>query len=277
MNCDGHRPNRGLLSMKIRTIITGMAGRMGRQVASALAHESDIQLVGGVDLKMQNITFGTGEAECRFKVTTDLPALMAKTHPNVLVDFTHPASVMDNVRIALENGVRCVVGTTGLSAVHFDEIRSLCQTNKIGAVVAPNFAIGAVLLMKFAEIASRHFASAEIIEMHHDKKVDAPSGTALKTAEFMRHSHPTAREEIAVSLESQPARGEEVGVTRIHSVRLPGLVAHHEVIFGRPGETLTIRHDSLSRESFLPGVVIAVREVMKLDHAVFGLDVLLDI
>ncbi len=267
----------GWVSMRIKTIVTGVAGRMGRQVASALTHESDIHLVGGVDLKMQNITLSSGETEYSLKVTTDLPALIAKTHPNVLVDFTHPASVMDNVRIALQNGVRCVVGTTGLLASDLDEIRGLCQMKKTGAVIAPNFAIGAVLLMKFSEIASRHFASAEIIEMHHDKKVDAPSGTALKTAEFMGHSHPAAQEEIAVSLESQPARGEGVGVTRIHSVRLPGLVAHHEVIFGGPGETLTIRHDSLSRESFMPGVILAVRKVMKLDQAVFGLDALLDI
>jgi 4-hydroxy-tetrahydrodipicolinate reductase len=265
------------MPMNIKTIVTGVAGRMGRQVAAALTQESDIQLAGGVDLETQNIILSTGETEYPLKVTTDLPALIAKTHPNVMVDFTHPASAMDNVRVALQNGVRCVVGTTGLAASDFDEIKSLCRKKRTGAVVAPNFAIGAVLLMKFAEIASRYFANAEIIEMHHDRKVDAPSGTALKTAEFMRHSHPMAQEEIAVSLESQPARGEDVGVTRIHSVRLPGLLAHHEVIFGRPGETLTIRHDSLSRESFMPGIVLAVREVMKLDQAVFGLDALLNI
>lgn len=265
------------MSMTIKTIVTGVAGRMGRQVAAALTREPDIQLVGGVDLKIESIALSSGDCEYSLNVATDLPALIAETNPNVLVDFTHPTSVMDNVRTALKNGVRCVVGTTGLSASDFDEIRSLCQRRKIGAVIAPNFAIGAVLLMKFAEIASRHFTGAEIIEMHHDKKVDAPSGTALKTAELMSHSHTAAQEEIAVSLESQPARGEDVGVVRIHSVRLPGLVAHHEVIFGGTGETLTIRHDSLSRESFMPGVILAVREVMKLDQAVFGLDALLDV
>lgn len=263
--------------MRIKTIVTGAAGRMGRQVASALVQESDIQLVGGIDLKKQNISISSGETDSLLKVTTDLPALIAKTHPNVLVDFTHPSSVMNNVRRALESGVRCVVGTTGLSASDFDEIRSLCEAKKIGAVIAPNFAVGAVLLMRFAQIASRYFDNAEIIEMHHDKKVDAPSGTALKTADFMRHRDPAAQEEIAASLESLPARGEDVGGTRIHSVRLPGLVAHHEVIFGGPGQTLTIRHDSLSRESFMPGIILAVREVMKLDRAVFGLDALLDI
>jgi 4-hydroxy-tetrahydrodipicolinate reductase len=263
--------------MKIKTIITGAAGRMGKQVASALMQESDIQLVGGVDLEKENINIISGQTDSSLQVTTDLRALIAKTHPHVLIDFTHPASVMNNVRIALENGVRCVVGTTGLSASDSDAIRSFCQMNEIGAVIAPNFAIGAVLLMKFAQIASRHFDKAEIIEMHHDKKVDAPSGTALKTAEFMGHRDPAAEEETAVSLESQSARGERIGGIRIHSVRLPGLVAHHEVIFGASGETLTIRHDSLSRESFMPGVILAVREVMKLDRAVFGLDVLLDI
>lgn len=263
--------------MRIKTIVTGVAGRMGRQVASALTQESDIKLVGGVDLKSQNINIGSGATGTSLEITTDLRALIEKTGPNVMVDFTHPACVMDNVRCALQSGVRCVVGTTGLSASDFDEIKGLCQVKKTGAVIAPNFAVGAVLLMRFAQIASKHFDTAEIIEMHHDKKVDAPSGTALKTAEFMRQSDPAAQEEIAASFESQPARGENAGGTRIHSVRLPGLVAHHEVIFGAPGQTLTIRHDSLSRESFIPGVVLAVREVMKLEEAVFGLDVLLNI
>ena len=263
--------------MTIKTIVTGALGRMGRQVTAALFREPDIQPVGGVDLKTETITLDSGRDKHLFEVATDLSAMIRKTDPDVLVDFTHPKSVMGNVRTALQHGVRCVVGTTGLLQSDFDEIKDLCERRKIGAVIAPNFAIGAVLLMKFAEIASRHFQGAEIIEMHHDKKVDAPSGTALKTAELMSHSHTAAQEEIAVSLESQPARGEDVGVVRIHSVRLPGLVAHHEVIFGGTGETLTIRHDSLSRESFMPGVILAVREVMKLDRAVFGLDVLLDI
>jgi 4-hydroxy-tetrahydrodipicolinate reductase len=263
--------------MKIKTIVTGAAGRMGRQVVSALQQQPDIQMVGGVDLQKQDITVSSGQTDSILKITTDLSALIVKTRPNVLVDFTHPSSVMDNVRCALRSGVRCVVGTTGLTASDLEEIRSLCEMKKTGAVIAPNFAVGAVLLMKFAQIASRYFDNAEIIEMHHDKKVDAPSGTAIKTAEFMRQPDPSLQEEIAASLESQPARGEPVEGTRVHSVRLPGLVAHHEVIFGAPGQTLTIRHDSLSRDSFMPGIILAVREVMNLDKAVFGLDCLLDI
>lgn len=263
--------------MMIKTIVTGVAGRMGRQVAAALLEQPDVRLVGGIDLEEQDLSIGSGDTGTVLKVTTDLSALIAKACPDVLVDFTHPSSVMNNVRISLESGVRCVVGTTGLSASDFEEIRDLCETKKTGAVVVPNFAVGAVLLMKFAEIASRYFDGAEIIEMHHDRKVDAPSGTALKTAEFMGLPDNLARQEMAADLESQYARGKVVGSTRIHSVRLPGLVAHHEVIFGGPGQTLTIRHDSLSRESFMPGVILAVREVMNSEEAVFGLDGLLHI
>ncbi|NLS45100.1 MAG: 4-hydroxy-tetrahydrodipicolinate reductase [Firmicutes bacterium] len=263
--------------MKIKTIVTGIAGRMGKQVASALIQESDIELVGGVDLKNQSIPVSSGDIDTIIEVTTDLSELIEKTRPSVLVDFTHPSSVMNNIRIALQAGVRCVVGTTGISSSDFNEINDLCKAKKTGAVVAPNFSIGAVLLMKFAHIASKHFDSAEIIEMHHNEKVDAPSGTALRTAEFIEHQMLAASRQTAAGLQLQPARGEDVKGTRIHSVRLPGLIAHHEVIFGKLGEILTIRHDSLSRESFMPGVILAVKEVMKLDKAVLGLDALLTI
>lgn len=262
--------------MKIRAIVTGAAGRMGRQVVAALSRESDVELVGGVDMREHRLLVDPDRSGELLEVTTDLPGLISRAHPDVLVDFTHPAAVMGNVRTALRSRVRCVVGTTGLGANDLEEIGRICREEGIGAVVAPNFAIGAVLMMKFAEIASRYFKAAEIIELHHEKKADAPSGTAIKTAMGMSRQEPAAAEAAAAG-EEPPARGESVGGIRIHSVRLPGLVAHQEVMLGGPGQVLTIRHDSLSRESFMPGVILAVRRVVGLDEAVFGLEHLLDI
>jgi 4-hydroxy-tetrahydrodipicolinate reductase len=235
-----------------------------------------MDLMGGVDVKEGNVPIDPDRTDALLEVASDLESALKRLRPDVMVDFTHPTAVMGNVRCALGMGVRCVVGTTGLSARDVDEVDVLCRRNGVGAVVAPNFAVGAVLMMKFAEIASRYFQAAEIIELHHDKKVDAPSGTAMKTAQGMAMAD-RAHAEAAAAGEESPARGESVSGVRIHSVRLPGLVAHQEVIFGGPGQVLTIRHDSISRESFMPGVIMAIRKVMNLDRAVFGLEHLLDL
>jgi len=263
---------------RIRVVVTGAAGRMGRQVMAAVSRESDMELVGGVDVKGGTVPIDPERTDEVLEVTTDLATSLSRLRPDVMVDFTHPAAVMGNVRTALGMGVRCVVGTTGLRAQDLDEIAGLCRKTSTGALVAPNFAIGAVLMMKFAEIASRYFPAAEIIELHHDRKVDAPSGTAIKTAEGMaRTDRARAEAAAAAGAEGPLARGESVGGVRIHSVRLPGLVAHQEVLFGGPGQLLTIRHDSISRESFMPGVLLAIRKVVDLDHAVFGLEHILDL
>jgi 4-hydroxy-tetrahydrodipicolinate reductase len=185
---------------------------------------------------------------------------------------------MRNVRAAFKHHASPVVGTTGLSAEDLLEIRDLCAATGTGAVVASNFALGAVLLMHFARIGARYFDHAEIIELHHDQKADAPSGTALATARLMREAH--GGDLAAASTSKQTlagARGGELGGVHIHSVRLPGLVAHQEVIFGGLGQTLTIRHDSISRESFIPGVLLAIREVVKRQDLVNGLADLLDL
>ncbi|MDK2931522.1 MAG: 4-hydroxy-tetrahydrodipicolinate reductase [Bacillota bacterium] len=261
---------------RIRVVVAGAAGRMGRQVLAAVSREPDMELVGGVDVREGRVPIDAERTDGFLEVTRDLVSSLTRLRPDVMVDFTHPAAVMENVRTALGMGVRCVVGTTGLGAQDIDEIDRLCHRNGIGAVVAPNFAIGAVLMMKFAEMASRYFHAAEIIELHHDRKIDAPSGTAIKTAQGMARVD-RARAEAAAGGEEPLARGESVGGVRIHSVRLPGLVAHQEVLFGGPGQVLTIRHDSISRESFMPGVMLAIRRVMDLDHAVFGLEHLLDL
>lgn len=264
--------------MRIRAIVAGAVGRMGRQVLAALSREPDVELVGGVDIREQKVLVDPDRGDQVLEVTTDLARAISRARPDVLVDFTHPGAVMGNVRTALGMRVKCVVGTTGLGANDLDEIERVCREERIGAVVAPNFAIGAVLMMKFAEVASRYFSAAEIIELHHEKKADAPSGTAIKTALGMsRHERGAAAAEAAAGSEEPLARGQSVGGIRIHSVRLPGLVAHQEVLLGGPGQVLMIRHDSLSRESFMPGVILAVKSVMGLDKAVFGLEHLLDI
>jgi 4-hydroxy-tetrahydrodipicolinate reductase len=192
----------------------------------------------------------------------------------VLVDFSIARATMPTVRAAIERGVRPVIGTTGLSAEDLAEIDRLALARDIGAVIAPNFALGAVLMIHLAEIAARYMDNAEIIELHHDGKVDAPSGTSLATAEAMA----AARGKPFPAPPQQgdaESRGKQVGGTAIHSVRLPGLLAHQAVILGAPGQTLTIRHDSISRECFMPGVVLAIREVMRRKGLVFGLDSLL--
>ncbi|MEE8637486.1 MAG: 4-hydroxy-tetrahydrodipicolinate reductase [Candidatus Margulisiibacteriota bacterium] len=226
---------------KIKVLVNGAKGRMGNETVKAVSKEADLELVGQTDL---------GD---------DLAKSIQKTKAEVVIDFTHPSSVMENIKTILQNKAHAVVGTTGLTSNDLAEIEKLCSKNKVNCVVAPNFAIGAVLMMKFAKEAAHYMPQVEIIELHHDKKVDAPSGTALKTAEMIM------AEREGVKMKKVP----------IHSVRLQGLVAHQEVIFGGLGQTLKIRHDSISRESFMPGVVMAVRKVKKIKGLVYGLENLL--
>ncbi len=258
--------------MTIRVLVSG-SGKMGREVLSAVCREPDLDPVGVVDLfaKEEYLSLSGGAGLVPFGC--DAAAMFARTRPDVVVDFSHAEWTPGLVREALEAGVRPVIGTSGLSEAFLTELEQECRRRGIGAVVASNFALGAVLMQHLSAIASRFFDHTEIIEMHHDAKVDAPSGTALATARQMASQREkpfqypkTERENLAGT------RGGELGGVAIHSVRLPGLVAHQEVIFGGPGETLTIRHDTLSRESFMPGVILAIHEVMKLNQLVLGLD-----
>jgi len=214
---------------------------MGRAVVAAVQAEADMRVVASVDPVL------AGEDGA----FADLPSALADRRADVLVDFTRPEAVFANARAALQAGVHVVIGTTGLADDQVAELRALAGAGEANAVIAPNFAVGAVLMMRFAAEASRHMARAEVIELHHDGKLDAPSGTAIRTAGMMEGDVP------------------------IHSVRLPGLVAHQEVILGGLGETLTIRHDSLSRESFMPGVVMAVRAVGGRPGLTLGLEPIL--
>lgn len=260
----------------IKVVVSGAAGRMGREMSRAIWNAEDIELIGAVDPYAEGANMGSlidiGEND--IVVRSGLKKTLEETKPDVMVDFSTPESVYENVRTALEQGVRPVVGTTGMSSGQLSDIKEMSSRLKIGCIVAPNFAVGAVLMMKFAQEACKYFPHVEIIEMHHDRKVDAPSGTAIKTAELVSRSRGSVRPGGIAGIEKlEGARGGNFadGI-RIHSVRLPGLVAHQEVIFGGLGQVLTIRHDSISRESFAPGVLLAVRKVMEISEMVYGLE-----
>jgi len=252
----------------IRVLVSG-SGRMGRQVAAAVLAESGMHPVGYVDgLAEPGVLEG-------LPLFNDVTAACDQLRPDVAIDFTNAAWTPTLAEGALAAGVRLVIGTTGLGSEFIAWLGKEAAARQVGAVVAANFAIGAILMMHFARQAAPFFDYAEIIELHHDKKVDSPSGTAKTTAEAMRAARDTDFVHPDSEVEPLPgARGAAFGGVSIHSVRLPGLVAHQEVIFGGLGQTLSIRHDSTGRDSFMPGVTAATREVMKLDRLVVGLDAL---
>jgi len=246
----------------IRVGVLGARGRMGAQVCRAVAAAADLEVVAMVDVGDSMVDLVDAAAE-------------------VVVDFTHPDVVMDNLRFCADHNIHAVVGTTGFTAERLATLRSwLEQKPDLGVVVAPNFAIGAVLSMRFAQLAAKYYESVEIIELHHPRKADAPSGTATRTAELIAAARAEAgMPEIpdATSQETDGARGANLGGLRVHSVRLAGLVAHQEILFGTEGETLSIRHDSLDRSSFMPGVLLAVRSIVDRPGLTVGLESLLDL
>lgn len=240
----------------IKVGVLGARGRMGSEVVKAVTDAPDLELVAALDL---------GDS---------LDALVANG-AQVVVDFTTPDSVMANLEFLIANNINAVIGTTGFDDARIAKIKSLLASSKSGVLIAPNFAIGAVLMMEFATKAAKYFESAEIIELHHPNKVDAPSGTAARTAELMS----AARKEAGLSAGPDAtttsldgARGAMVGQIPVHSVRLRGLVAHQEVLLGGIGETLTIRHDSIDRVGFMPGVLLGVRQVVNHPGLTFGLE-----
>lgn len=253
----------------IKILVNGALGRMGRTVVEAVQNDSELELVGVTDIF-------DGEVG-GMKIETDLNSAIEKFQPDVMVDFTRPDSVYKNVMTALEKKVSPVVGTTGLTDEQKNLIRESAEKNNTPAFIAPNFAIGAVLMMLLSQKVAKYMPDVEIIELHHDKKLDAPSGTAELTAKMIaevREKHfqgnPDEKEKIP------HARGADYEGMKIHSVRLPGYVAHQEVIFGGLGQTLTIRHDSMGRDSFMPGVLLACKKVRGLKSLTVGLDKILD-
>ena len=259
-------------------IVNGACGRMGQAVLKAVQEADGLELVGAVDIKGGADTGSlVGLPANGILVETDLEALLARKKPEVMVDFTRPDVVFGNVMTALAHKTSPVVGTTGLSDEQKAEIAKAAEANDTPAFIAPNFAIGAVLLMVMSRQAAKYMPDVEIIELHHNKKLDAPSGTAIQTAAMIaevRKAHKQGNPDEFEKLEG--ARGADYEGMHIHSVRLPGYVAHQEVIFGGLGQTLTIRHDSMNRESFMPGVVLAAKKVRSLKGLTVGLDKLLD-
>lgn len=261
----------------IRVAVLGACGKMGQEVVKAVAGAEDMTLAGVCDVACAGMPIGqvVSVPGLDVAVEPDFQSMLNQAKPNVIVDFAKPFS-MENARLALSSGVVPIIGTTGLSSADLEELEKLASDAGAAAMVIPNFAVGAVLMMKFASEAARYMPNVEIIELHHDRKLDAPSGTAIKTAEMID----AARESAGVEPDApaggdDAARGEKRDGVQIHSVRLPGLVAHQEVVFGGTGQTLTIRHDSIDRTSFMPGVLLAIRKASTLKGLIYGLEKLL--
>lgn len=256
----------------IRVLVCG-SGRMGTEVLAGVCRAADLVPVGVLEKFARSDATPLPDGSGSVPLGADPESLIAATRPDVLIDFTFHDWTEQVAPVAVGAGVRPVIGTTGLTDEFVQRLTGLCRERGLGAVIAPNFAVGAVLMMHFARIAARHFDAAEIIELHHDKKVDAPSGTALATARQMAAARGRPFDHPETETFTIPgSRGAVEGGITLHSVRLPGLVAHQEVLLGGLGQTLTIRHDSTSRESFIPGVLLATREVINRRELVVGLD-----
>ncbi len=253
----------------IKVVVTGAAGKMGREVVKAVTEDAETTLVGAVDLDPTEENIRLIKDKAGIDLSSDPAKTIKETDADVLVDFSIAGSVMANVVAACENGSNAIIGTTGLSTDDVDELKEVTVRTGKNILLAPNFAIGAVLMMKMAEMAAPYAKRAEIIEFHHDKKVDAPSGTAKMTAEMIDQY--IDAEPLPSDKDPIP-RGYRVGDIPIHSVRLPGLVAHQEIIFGFTGQTLKIRHDSIDRVSFMPGVLLAIKRITDFPGFVYGLD-----
>jgi len=266
----------------IKVLVSGACGSMGGYVARAVDKAQDMIIVAAVDPagighQLGEFAPDLSEDAKQIRISGHLAGALEESRPDVMVDFTAPAVVMSNIEAALNAGTACVVGTTGFSEIDLKTVRRMSESKGVPCVISPNFSIGANLMMKFAAEAAASFEYAEIIERHHENKKDAPSGTAVKTAEMMAAARegnplsvvPTERHNVPGS------RGGVLGNIPIHAVRMPGYVANQEVIFGDKGETLRICHETTSRECFVPGVMLAVRTVRSLSGLTYGLDKLL--
>lgn len=244
--------------MPIKVLINGAFGRMGQMTVKAINEHPNLELVGQ-----------TGREYHLLEAIKDSKA-------QVVVDFTHPESIFKNLTTIIEAGAHPVIGTTGLTAEQVKSFQELCNTQKLGGIIAPNFSLGAVLMMKYAKEIVKYMPHVEIIEMHHENKADSPSGTALRSAELMADAMSNLNSSVKSSKETIPgARGANHHNIPIHAVRLPGFLAHQQIIFGDLGETLTLRHDSIDRQCFMPGICLACERVISLDRLVYGLEEIL--
>jgi 4-hydroxy-tetrahydrodipicolinate reductase len=262
----------------LRIVLAGICGKMGRAVGRQLIEEDDFEIVGGVDINFVGEDIGNilNLKPMGIYVHNDLETVLKETNPDVLLDFTNPKVVMSNIEIALKNGINAVIGTTGITEEDVPKIEELSREKGASIIIAPNFSIGALLLMKFAAEAAKYFPDVEIIEYHHDQKLDSPSGTAIKTAELILKNNDIKSTPTGEFEKIPGARGGNLGGIKIHSVRLPGFLAHQEVILGSKGQVLTLRHDSLTRESFFYGINYALRKIKSIKGVVYGLENILD-
>lgn len=264
----------------IATLLVGAAGRMGREVVKAVSADTETRLVAAVGHTSAGRDAGelAGIGNIGLEIQSDLRAAIQDSNADVAVDFSVPSAVKSNISALLDAKIAPVVGATGLSQSDLDEIDKAAKNEGVPVLFAPNFAIGAILMMRFASEAAKYFEMAEILEYHHEKKLDAPSGTAFQTAIQMREAK--GEDFVRVGGDSQAhnstapgARGGEIGGISIHSIRLPGFLAHQEVVFGMAGQTLTIRHDTITRECYMPGVLLAIKRVRDLAPGLhFGLE-----
>ncbi len=267
---------------KKKIIVSGAVGRMGKTICKMVINEDSYELVGAVDVIEQgnDIYSLLGmESKEELYINNDLVEEINGKKADVVIDFTNPEVVMKNIEKVLKTKTNMVVGTTGFDQADLKKVRKWANEYDTSIMIAPNFALGAVMMMEFSRKAAQFFKQAEIIELHHDGKMDAPSGTAVKTAEMISESREKPKEKVNKKFieKLKGARGAKLDDIHIHSVRLQGLVAHQEVIFGGEGQTLKIRHDSINRESFMPGIKLAVNKIEKLKGLVYGLDQIMDI
>ncbi|WP_276318861.1 4-hydroxy-tetrahydrodipicolinate reductase [Longirhabdus pacifica] len=263
-----------MTTQKIKVAVAGARGKMGREVVKMVLDDAALQLVAAIDtVEGEDIGTAIGLPHCGVTTSSDLGMSLAQVQPDVLVDFTVPQVAYSNTKVALQHGVRPIVGTTGFTPEQIAQLKEYCEEHRIGALIAPNFSIGAILMMKFAAEASKYLPNVEIIEYHGDQKLDAPSGTAIKTAEKINEQREEMRQGNIKEEETiEGARGGYYHGFRIHSVRLPGVFAQQEVIFGGDGQTLKIRHDSYDRAGYMPGVNVAIKKVMHKEQLVYGFE-----
>ena len=267
---------------KKRVIVSGALGRMGKTICKMVVNEDNFELVGAVDVVSKGkdlFKFLNIKSKKELYINDDLVEEINHKEADVVIDFTNPEVVMDNIKDVLKTKTNMVVGTTGFNQDDLKQVKKWAKEYNTSIMIAPNFALGAVMMMEFSKKAAKFFNQAEIIELHHDGKMDAPSGTAVKTAEMISENRTKdekkTNRKFIENLEG--ARGAEYDDIHIHSVRLQGLVAHQEVIFGGKGQTLKIRHDSINRESFMHGIKLAVNKIDEYDGLIYGLDEIMDI
>ncbi|PKL76279.1 MAG: 4-hydroxy-tetrahydrodipicolinate reductase [Candidatus Melainabacteria bacterium HGW-Melainabacteria-1] len=264
-----------LAEQVVSVIVTGAAGKMGREAVKAISTEPKLQLSGALTHSTglgRDAGTVAGIEPLGVSLTDDLTTLLAQVQqPAVLVDLTRGEPAFAHAQMALDAGLSVVIGATGLSGAQVESLASQASAQGLGVLIAPNFSIGALLMMNFAAMAARYFNWVEIIELHHDKKADAPSGTALKTASLIA----AANSQLQAATPDHAARGQLIEGIPVHSIRLPGLLAHQEVIFGDPGQTLTLRHDTLDRSCFMTGLLLSIDKVQTFEGLVYGLEKLI--